>query len=89
MEKQPDVAPFVTAFRNARTLWREDRDRIESLLVEHDGWKQNWYPRAEMPAWFLAMDAFLASEDPAASLSFPQLRKFTSEQIASFHQKGL
>ena len=67
VEKRPDVAPFVTAFGRARQLWLEDREHIETLLLQHEGWKANWYPTTDMPAWFLAMDAFLRRDDPTAS----------------------
>jgi exodeoxyribonuclease V beta subunit len=81
VEKQPDVAPFLGAFGRARQLWLEDRPRIEALLVEHEGFKVGRYPPAELAQWCRAMDAYLGRDDPGTSLTFGQLRKFTTQHI--------
>ncbi|MCA9710768.1 MAG: UvrD-helicase domain-containing protein, partial [Myxococcales bacterium] len=80
---QPGVSTYVDAYRQAREIWWRDRDQIKALLLGFDQLHKARYRKEDMPTWFLAMDAFLRSEDPGPELGSVGFDKFLPDRLAA------
>jgi len=82
LSDQPATAAYLEAYRVAREIWWRDRDEIKALLLGFEHLHKARYRKDDMPTWFLAMDAFLRSEQPGPELeSAVGFEKFLPEQL--------
>ncbi|MEM7156367.1 MAG: exodeoxyribonuclease V subunit beta [Myxococcota bacterium] len=79
----PTTSVYVEAFRHARALWWKDREEIRSTLLDFPHLHKSKYRRDDMPTWFLAMDAFMRSEEPGPELGCVGFEKFLPEKLAA------
>ncbi|MEM9461398.1 MAG: exodeoxyribonuclease V subunit beta [Myxococcota bacterium] len=80
---QPAITAYVEAYQQARTIWWRDRESIKAMLLGFDHLHKARYRKEDMPAWFLAMDAFLRAEQPGPELGSVGFEKFLPATLAA------
>ncbi|MCX4242296.1 exodeoxyribonuclease V subunit beta [Paraliomyxa miuraensis] len=78
----PPATAYAEAYQQVRELWWRDRDEIKALLLGFPYLNKARYRKDDMPMWFLAMDAFLRSEEPGPELGSVGFEKFLPDALA-------
>ncbi len=79
---QPAGTAYAEAYRHVREIWWRDRAEIKALLLGFPHLHKTRYRKDDMPTWFLAMDAFLRSEEPGPELGSVGFDKFLPQTLA-------
>lgn len=80
--RQPAGTAYAEAYRRVREIWWRDREDVKALLLGFPHLHKARYRRDDMPTWFLAMDAFLRSEEPGPELGSVGFDKFLPASLA-------
>ena len=79
---KPATTAYAEAHRRVREIWWRDREEIKALLLGFPHLHKARYRKDDMPTWFLAMDAFLRSEEPGPELGSIGFEKFLPTSLA-------
>ena len=67
-------------FRSVRVEWPQVREKIEDIMLHHEGLKRTIYRKDKIHLWCRAMDAYCSSETIQV-FPFEDIAKFTPQQL--------
>ncbi len=77
---------MLSAHNTVRASWKQFRQEVTKLLLEHPGLNRTRYGKRHIPGWFAAMDEMVAS--PPSPALFSQFAKFTARAIEGSTKNG-